>query len=179
MAQGSPAARGRGRPRCDACRSGRPEPTARGAGLPRVQGRECQGAASTLYTTIEAVGPDFDRRTIYRTWARGGRSHFLDAFDCPDPSTTAPRRAVTITPLQALALLNNDLTLRLSDRLGERLQSEAGENVERQVERAYQLAFGRAPTGVERERARQVVVSHGLPVLARAIFNSNEFIYID
>ena len=25
--------------------------------------------------------------------ARGGRSSLLDAFDCPDPSTTAPRRA--------------------------------------------------------------------------------------
>ena len=33
---------------------------------------------------------------------RGGRSHLLDAFDCPDPSTAAPRRAVTTTPLQAL-----------------------------------------------------------------------------
>ncbi|SIO60479.1 Concanavalin A-like lectin/glucanases superfamily protein [Singulisphaera sp. GP187] len=150
-----------------------------GPGYREFKVTSVNGAASTLYTPIEAVGPEFDRRTIYRTWARGGRSLFLDAFDCPDPSTTAPRRAVTITPLQALALLNNDLTLRLAERTGERLRNEAGENVERQVERAYQLAFGRAPDAAERERARQVVVSHGLPVLARAIFNSNEFLYID
>ena len=150
-----------------------------GPGYREFKVASVNGTASTLYTPIEAVGPDFDRRTIYRTWARGGRSLFLDAFDCPDPSTTAPRRAVTTTPLQALALLNNDLTLRLADRMGERLRREAGEDVERQVERAYQLAFGRAPNDPERERARQVVLSYGLPVLARAIFNSNEFLYID
>ena len=33
-----------------------------------------------------------------------------DAFDCPDPSTTAPRRASTTTPQQALALANSELT---------------------------------------------------------------------
>ncbi len=43
--------------------------------------------------------PGLDRRTLFRAWARGGRSPLLDAFDCPDPSTTAPRRAVTTTPL--------------------------------------------------------------------------------
>ncbi|WP_161625804.1 DUF1553 domain-containing protein [Singulisphaera acidiphila] len=150
-----------------------------GPGYREFKVTSVNGAASTLYTPIEAIGPDFDRRTIYRTWARGGRSLFLDAFDCPDPSTTAPRRAVTITPLQALALLNNDLTLRLADRMGERLRSEAGANVGRQIERAYQLAFGRAPNVDEQERARRVVENYGLPVLARAIFNSNEFLYID
>lgn len=150
-----------------------------GPGYREFRVASVNGAASTLYTPIEAAGPDFDRRTIYRTWARGGRSLFLDAFDCPDPSTTAPRRAVTITPLQALALLNNNLTLRLADRMGERLQREAGSDVDRQVERAYQLAFGRSPENSERERARRVVVNFGLPVLARAIFNSNEFLYID
>src|SRR5262249_21297073 len=75
-----------------------------------------QGTVPNRFPPADAAGPELDRRTLYRTWARGGRSGFLDAFDCPDPATTAPRRAVTTTPLQALALLNNALTLRLADR---------------------------------------------------------------
>jgi hypothetical protein len=137
------------------------------------------GTITNQYTPLEAVGSQFDRRTLYRTWARGGRSRFLDAFDCPDPSTSAPRRPVTTTPLQALALLNNALTLRLADRLAERLRHEAGDDPGRQVERAYLLCFGRVPDESEREGARRVLANHGAAVLARALFNSNEFLYVD
>ena len=59
------------------------------------------GTAAMLYVERDPGSAGLNRRTLYRAWARGGRSTFLDAFDCPDPSTTAPRRAVTTTPLQA------------------------------------------------------------------------------
>ena len=58
--------------------------------------------------------PNLNRRTIYRFSPRGRRSAILEAFDCPDPSTTAPKRSVTTTPLQALALLNNDFAVRMA-----------------------------------------------------------------
>ena len=103
----------------------------------------------------------------------------LDAFDCPDPSTTAPRRAVTTTPLQALSLMNNALVLHLSDAFAARLAREAGPDAGRQVERAYRLAFGRGPEPDERARAVRVVERFGPAALARAIFNSNEFLYLD
>jgi hypothetical protein len=137
------------------------------------------GTPANLYTPIAAIGPEFDRRTLYRTWARGGRSGFLDAFDCPDPSTTAPRRASTTTPLQALALLNNALSLRLADRFAERLRREVSANLGPQIERAYLLAFGRAPETEELDEARRILVGQGPAVLARAIFNSNEYLYVD
>jgi len=137
------------------------------------------GTKTNRYTPVETTGPEFDRRTLYRTWARGARSGFLDAFDCPDPSTTAPRRPVTTTPLQALALLNNTLTLDLADRLAARLRREVGEDPARQVDRAYRLALGRPPNDREREPARRVVATYGPAVLARALFNSNEFLYLD
>jgi hypothetical protein len=124
-------------------------------------------------------GPLFTRRTLYRTWARGGRNGFLDAFDCPDPSTTAPRRPVTTTPLQALALLNNEVVLRLADRFAQRVQADAGADLSAQIDRAYRLAFGRAPDDEERRLSRQVVEHYGLCTLARGLFNSNEFLYID
>ena len=51
------------------------------------------GTPAMLYATIDPGRPGPNRRTLFRAWLRGGRSHLLDAFDCPDPSTTAPRRA--------------------------------------------------------------------------------------
>ncbi len=141
--------------------------------------RKAPGTAANLYTPAEPVGREFDRRTLYRAWARGGRSRLLDALDCPDPAATAPSRAVTTTPLQALALLNNALVLRAAEDFAGRLRREAGPDVDRQVWRAYLLAYGRPPDAGELALARDVVQQHGLAVLARALFNSNEFLYVD
>jgi hypothetical protein len=102
----------------------------------------------------------------------------LDVFDCPDPSATAPTRAVTTTPLQALALSNNSFVLRLADQFAERLRCEAGERAEHQVRLAYRLAYGRLPREEEISLAKRVVEKNGLAVLTRAIFNSNEFLYV-
>ena len=134
---------------------------------------------SQFYEMIDPVGYDFQRRTLYRTWVRSGRSDFLDAFDCPDPSTTAPRRAVTTTPLQALAMLNNSFTLRMADRLAQRIEAEVGEDPSQQVERACALTWGRRPTDPERQVSREFVSEHGLGALCRLLFNSNEFLYVD
>jgi hypothetical protein len=114
------------------------------------------------------------RRSVYRMWARGGRSPFLDTFDCPDPSTSTPRRAVTTTPLQALALLNNARVLRLSDILATRLKDHSDP-----VETAYRLAYGRVPTQRERTLLEPFVQKHGLAALVRVIFNSAEFMQVD
>jgi hypothetical protein len=137
-----------------------------------------KGTSAMFYPPRDAAGGELNRRTLYRTWSRGGRSGLLDAFDCPDPSTTSPRRAVTTTPLQALAMLNNAHVLRMAKSFAERLRREAGD-ISGQVRRAYELAYGRLPDEQELSLAERVVRKHGLAVLTRAIFNSNEFLYID
>jgi hypothetical protein len=134
---------------------------------------------SQFYEMLDPEGPEFQRRTLYRTWVRSGRSEFLDVFDCPDPSTTAPRRAVTTTPLQALALLNNSFTLRMSERLAERARAEVGGDARAQVRRVCELAWGRTPSAEELEPLIQFTTQHGLPALGRVVFNSNEFLYVD
>jgi hypothetical protein len=133
---------------------------------------------SQFYEPIDPLGFEFNRRTVYRTWVRSGRNEFLDVFDCPDPSTTAPRRAVTTTPLQALALLNNSFTLRMAERLASRVTREA-DGVERQVARLFDLAYNRRPQAVELNEAKTFVAKHGMPAFCRVIFNSNEFLYVD
>jgi Protein of unknown function (DUF1553) len=137
------------------------------------------GTPAVLYAAVDPRTPGLNRRTLFRTWARGGRSALLDAFDCPDPSTTTPRRAVTTTPLQALSLMNNALVLYLSDAFAARLVREAGPDAGRQVERAYRLALGRGAEPDERARGERVVERFGAATLARAIYNSNEFLYLD
>jgi len=137
------------------------------------------GTTAFLFTPTDSEGEAYNRRTLYRAWARGGRNRLLDAFDCPDPSATTPKRAVTTTPLQALAMFNNSLVLRMADRFAERLKSEMPEDIDRQIRRAYWLAYGRAPKESEAVLAKSAIQKHGLAVLARAIFNSNEFLYVD
>jgi hypothetical protein len=128
---------------------------------------------------LDPAGPEFNRRSVYRTWVRSGRSRFLDAFDCPDPSTKTPKRAATVTPLQALSLLNNSFVLRMSDRMADRLRREAPDDLQRQIQRAFQLAYGRGAAAEEMATIKPFVRSHGLAELCRVLVNSNEFLYVE
>jgi len=132
-----------------------------------------------FYTMTDPVGPEFNRRSVYRTWLRSGRNRMLDVFDCPDPSTKTPKRAVTVTPLQALTLMNNSFVLRMSDRFADRLQSEVGDDVQDLVRRAYQLAYNRNPDEEESNDAVSFVAAHTLSDFCRVIINSNEFLHVD
>jgi hypothetical protein len=132
-----------------------------------------------FYDPVEQVGPAFTRRSLYRMWARGGRSPFLDTFDCPDPSTTTPKRATTTTPLQALTLFNNALVLHQSEVLAERLRREGGKSVDEQVQRAFLLAFGRSAEKAEMNLVIPFVRRHGLEAFCRVVLNSNEFVQVD
>jgi hypothetical protein len=132
-----------------------------------------------FYDPLEQVGPAFTRRSLYRMGARGGRSPFLDTFDCPDPSTTTPRRAVTTTPLQALALLNNAIVLDLAEQFARRLRHESGDDITAQVRRAFELAYARPADGRELAVVVPFVRRHGLEAFCRVVFNSNNFVQVD
>ncbi|HVV99098.1 MAG TPA: DUF1553 domain-containing protein, partial [Planctomycetaceae bacterium] len=131
-----------------------------------------------FYEILDPVGPEFNRRSLYRTWARGGHNPLLDTFDCPDPSTFSPRRNATNTPLQALSLMNNSFVMRMSEAFADRLQRDAGDDLDRQVTRAYQLTYGRNPRDDERALAAAFIREHGLSAFGRVLFNTNEFLYV-
>jgi hypothetical protein len=134
---------------------------------------------SQFYEMIDDDSPGVCRRTIYRTWIRSGRNHLLDVFDCPDPSTTAPVRSMTTTPLQALTMMNSSFVLRMADRFATRVRREVGDRIEDQTKRVYTLAYGRPPNGEEIQMSTEFVTTHGLSAYCRVIFNSNEFLYVD
>jgi hypothetical protein len=110
---------------------------------------------------------------------RAGAQPLLDALDCPEPSVSTPRRATTTTPLQALALLNDGFMLDQAEAFAGRLRRESGVDGGAQVVRAYRLAFGRAPDADEQRAARAFVAEHGLAPFCLALFNTNEFLYVD
>jgi len=59
-----------------------------------------------------------------------------------------------------------------------RVQKEAGDDIAKQNRRAWQLALTREPTADEMGDAMPVVQKLGLAVLCRALFNSNEFLFL-
>ncbi len=131
------------------------------------------------YTVFDAVGPEFNRRSLYRTCVRSGTSPLLDTLDCPDPSVATPQRSVTSTPLQALMLLNNKFMEHYAARFAERLQLEAPDDREAQIRRAYALAYSRQPADDEMAFGSEYVATHGLTGFCLVMFNLNEFMFVD
>ena len=134
---------------------------------------------SDFYEPKDLIGPAFNRRTVYRVNVNSGKDPLLDAFDCPDPSVKAPRRGVTTTPLQALALMNNSFVQRQAAQLAERALKDADNDVPGAVQSAYHRALGRAATGKELNRATVVAKERGLSHVCWALLNSTEFVYVE
>ena len=118
------------------------------------------------------------RRMIYAERIRGEQDSTVGAFDCPDGGQSAPRRERSTTPLQALNLLNSPFIGQQAAFLAERAANEAAGDPSEQVERMFQLTLERSPRPTEREWASELVRTHGLPALARALFNANEFLFV-
>ncbi|MBP89691.1 MAG: hypothetical protein CMJ64_23785 [Planctomycetaceae bacterium] len=132
---------------------------------------------TTFYHLFDKGEPEFNRRTIYRMHINTGRDPLLDALDCPAPSVLTPRRRQTITPLQALGLMNDTFVLRQARKLAERIErNETGPN--QQVTAAWQRTLGRDPEAEEIAHAANVLRGSDLQTLCWVLFNSSEFLQV-
>lgn len=132
-------------------------------------------AYAPIYRYVTADEPKLWRRSIYRYLVRTTPSRFMTTLDCPDPANLTPKRNVTTTPLQSLALYNNDFMLRQAGYFAERLEKEGGDS----IAGAYALAFAREPSSKEAKMAEEFIKAEGLFAFCRALLNSNEFVYVD
>jgi hypothetical protein len=148
-------------------------------GGPGFEDFKYQDAYAPIYTYVTADDPTLWRRSIYRYIVRTTPDRFLTTLDCPDPANLTPKRLTTMTPLQSLALYNNDFMIRQARYFAERLERESGNDANAQVRRAFALAFGRQPLPQEARIATDFVERQGLFSLCRSLFNSNEFVYVD
>jgi cytochrome c-type biogenesis protein CcmH/NrfG len=87
---------------------------------------------------------------------------------------------------QALSLLNNAFTLMVAEEWSERVEGElkatdssSDQELERAVRRMFVEALAREPTEVEAAHLVALSQQHGLVVVARVLFNLNEFFYVD
>lgn len=131
-----------------------------------------------VYDPKEEWGPSDWRRMIYMHRVRMAQDGVFGAFDCPDAGQPAPLRSRSTTALQALNLLNSTFVLQQAEEMARRVHGLAGEEVVAQVNSAFRSALGRLPTPDQQEAAVQLVRNHGLPALCRALFNTNEFLFL-
>ena len=118
------------------------------------------------------------RRSVYRFVVRSQQQPFLAALDCADPSLAVDKRNETITPQQALTLLNNKLTVAMAKHFAARVEKLAADDAGR-VSAAFKLAVGRDPTATEAEVLAKHATAHGLASACRLILNLNEFAFAD
>lgn len=127
-----------------------------------------------------------NKRSVYLMTQRFQRHPYLAIFDGPDTNASTASRVVSTTPLQALYLMNDPFVHDQARRFGERLRREASTEPAR-VQRAYQLVYGRSPTDDEARQAVEWIEevqklkgeAEAWPSFVRALFLSNEFVYID
>ncbi|MCA9267447.1 MAG: DUF1553 domain-containing protein, partial [Planctomycetales bacterium] len=132
-----------------------------------------------VYVARTAWPSETWRRMVYQMKPRMEQDGVFGAFDCPDASQIAPRRPVSTTALQALNLFNSGFAVEQAERFADRLAAEYPAEPAAQIDRAFWLAFGRAPDDEERQASLAIVDRYGLAAFCRAIYNASEFVYIE
>lgn len=156
---------------------------------------------------IPLNGEEF-RRSVYVQVRRTRPLEMFAAFDAPSMmDTVCESRPVTTVSPQSLLLMNNGYMREAAQFFAQRLQTECGADVPKQVERAWRLSFGRSPSMADAQAATEFVTAQtehykahpvklekvtgpaetkdappellGLTALCHALMSANEFLYID
>jgi len=129
-----------------------------------------------------------NRRSVYIFVRRNTRYPMLQAFDMPDTHESCARRNITVSPTQALELLNSDVVMGWAKQLSQRVRNDAGLDERGQVERAWKLVYQRPPSEAETASALAFLKKHGdvagdseavFTDFCHALINSNEFVYVN
>jgi hypothetical protein len=131
------------------------------------------------YEPLSQHGPETWRRAVYHQNARASVVDLMTDFDQPDCAFSAPRRAETTTPLQALTMMNHSFTMDMAEALAERITAEGGKTPTDQVAQSFLLAYQREPDAVEAKQGSEAIETLGLLAFCRALLNSSELIYLD
>jgi hypothetical protein len=89
------------------------------------------------------------RRSVYTFWKRTSPPPQLTTFDAPSRETCTVRRPRTNTPLQALALMNDEQFVEASRKLARRMMIEAGPSPRERLSHGFRLCTARLPAARE------------------------------
>jgi hypothetical protein len=180
-------------------------------GGPGVRPELPEGVNTVGYAgwAVEKDEAEARRRSVYVFVKRVLTYPMLEAFDSPTSEESCPRRFSTVVPGQALTLMNDKYVLDWSREFAGRVLNDSGLSPDQQIERAYRLAFSRAPKPEEQNavaefltrqsgliadrlsRKEPVLTPDHIPVgieparaaafvdFCHALMSSNEFLYIN
>ncbi len=126
----------------------------------------------------DEFGPADFRRMIYATKLRMEHDSIFGSFDIPDAGQVCPSRSQSTTPIQSLNLFNSDFVWQRASYLAESIAAEDAE-IPKQIVSLFQRVLLRPPATEEMVGAQTLVKQHGLAALARALLNTNEFLFIE
>jgi len=161
--------------------------------VPPLNAEELYGLSQSLDDAwiVTADPSEHTRRSIYLLSRRGFRQPMLEVFDSPDGVMHCSRRDSSTTAPQSLTLLNGNFTLDQAKQLAAKLARSSSDQRSSQsdlVRVAWQQTLSRDPLPDEAAKAHdflkrqtQTLGSESAAVteLCRALFNLNEFLYVD
>ena len=138
-----------------------------------------------------------NRRTIYMLQIRSFPLPMIKLFDGPNMDESCVVRGITTVTPQVFSLFNSKFSHDQSRAMANRIIAEVGEDPERQIGRAFRLAFMREPVTLSRQKlersSRQAAVvpvweqkaavgqqgGGSLSDLCLILLNTNEFVFLD
>jgi hypothetical protein len=151
-------------------------------GGPGIMAPLPQELLATLLTgqwKVSDNAEDHRRRSIYLFVRRNLRYPLFEAFDRPDTNASCPRRNVSTTAPQALVLLNSEFSIAAAGDLADYVTLHAGDDLTSHITLLYERTLGRRPSSAEIEAATPFASEDRWLDLCLAMFNLNEFIYLD
>ena len=97
-------------------------------------------------------GENLHRRSLYTYRKRTVPHPTTSTFDAPTWETCTAKRSRTNTPLQALALLNDETYVEAARGLAQRMTHEGGKDIDGRLRYGFRLATGRQASQKEIER---------------------------
>jgi hypothetical protein len=133
-----------------------------------------------LHDYYQSRGKDLYRRSLYTFIRRTSPHPAMIALDAGPRDVCTVRRETTNTPLQALVLLNDPEFVEPARVMAERIQLEAGTDLDRQLILAFRLSTSRKPKSAELKILRDLYRSQYKkyetnPEKARELLTVGEF----
>jgi hypothetical protein len=103
-----------------------------------------------LHNYNSDTGGNEYRRSLYTIWKRTTPPPEMTIFDMPGRETCVVKRSRTNTPLQALALMNDETFVESSRRLAEQMIQKGGATPAERIDYAMKTTIARPATAEER-----------------------------
>jgi mono/diheme cytochrome c family protein len=154
--------------------------------VPEIAREELYGLSGNGMWQVTANVEEHTRRSIYMLARRTFRPAMFESFDAPDGILSCSRRVESNTAPQSLTLLNGQWTVKEAARLADKLAGTEDQN--EMIQKAWLAIYTRkakpdevqsAKTFLERQTAELGTAKAATEELMRALFNTNEFLYVD